>query len=186
MSMSLPSKQVDSIVSNCFKLLRQSSVRLREVACLLGQFTWAATAVPFAASHYRDLQNLYIRQSAINEGNLTVRVSLSEGARSDLFWWATRFPHHNGNSLVEISPSLIICSDASLVGWGAVCGGVTANGPWSLSESKKHIKVLELVAAFHALRCFADGAFGQSFVYFWTIQQQFIMLISLVVPVHWN
>jgi hypothetical protein len=162
MSMSLPSKKVDSVVSNCFKLLRQSSVRLREVACLLGQFTWAAPAVPFAASHYRDLQNLYIRQSAINEGNLTVRVSLSEGARSDLFWWATRFPHHNGNSLVEISPSLVICSDASLVGWGAVCGGVTANGPWSLSESKKHINVLELVAAYHALRCFADGAFGQS------------------------
>ena len=31
-----------------------------------------------------------------------------------------------------------------------------------MSDSKKHIYVLELVAAFHASRYFADGAFGQS------------------------
>ena len=162
MSMSLPPKKIDSITSGCYRLLRLPGVRLREIASLLGQFAWAMPAVPFAASHYRELQHLYIRHSAIHDGNLAVKVSLSEGARADLYWWATQLSHHNGNSLVEVSPSLIICSDASLSGWGAVCGGVTANGPWSLSESKKHINVLELVAAFHALRCFADGAFSQS------------------------
>ena len=46
--------------------------------------------------------------------------------------------------------------DASLTGWGAFCGGLSASGRWSQSESEPHINYLELLASFHALQCFVS------------------------------
>lgn len=41
-------------------------------------------------------------------------------------------------------------------GWGAFCDGQRARGRWNPEEQNLHINVLELMAAFFALRCFAD------------------------------
>lgn len=51
---------------------------------------------------------------------------------------------------------LEIFSDASMTGWGAICGRERANGFWSRSERNNHINYLELKAAFLALKCFAS------------------------------
>ena len=48
-------------------------------------------------------------------------------------------------------------ADASNLGWGAVCRGVTAQGQWSLEEKTRHINVLELTAAMFALKAFTKG-----------------------------
>ena len=47
-------------------------------------------------------------------------------------------------------------SDASLLGWGAVCDGRRIQGRWSKLESSNHINYLELLAAFYALQSFAN------------------------------
>ena len=39
--------------------------------------------------------------------------------------------------------------DASLAGWGASCGGQSANGRWSILEAHNHINYLELLAALY-------------------------------------
>ena len=51
-------------------------------------------------------------------------------------------------------PSLVIESDASTRGWGAMCEGARTGGPWSLEERQWHINYLEALAAFHAVKCF--------------------------------
>ena len=63
-----------------------------------------------------------------------------------------------GRSLLCPSPSLVIFSDASLSGWGAVCNGVRTGGPWTTAEADVHINILELPAAFFALQCYADSS----------------------------
>lgn len=78
-------------------------------------------------------------------------------AREDLNWWVANLPHFKGKALVEQSPTLVILSDTSLSGWGAVCGSATAVGPWTPKDLDTYINELELLGAFHSLRCFAEN-----------------------------
>lgn len=49
-----------------------------------------------------------------------------------------------------------IFSDASLSGWGASCNKIWTHGFWLVAEKQNHINYLELLAVFHALRCFTS------------------------------
>lgn len=51
-------------------------------------------------------------------------------------------------------PKLYITSDTSKAGCGACCQNLTANGCWSPLETKDHINVLKLKAAFLATKAF--------------------------------
>ncbi len=56
---------------------------------------------------------------------------------------------------------IIIYSDASLQGWGAVLGDTSSGGRWSPAESTQHINYLELLAALFALRLFHSTIQGK-------------------------
>ena len=57
-------------------------------------------------------------------------------------------------------PVLVIESDASQLGWGARCMKASMGGHWSVEESTHHINYLELLAAFLALKTFANTQKG--------------------------
>ena len=57
-------------------------------------------------------------------------------------------------------PSVIIQSDASKKGWGAVFEGQEIGGRWIASEASIHINILELEAAFFAVKSFGDKITG--------------------------
>ena len=59
------------------------------------------------------------------------------------------------NYLTNFDSSIEIFSDASLSGWGACCKGQRVHGHWNKQEKKHHINILELMAVFFALKCFA-------------------------------
>lgn len=63
----------------------------------------------------------------------------------------------SGKPIKESLPALTINADTSLMGWGATCNGVSTGGPWPRQETSLHINVLELKAAFLALRTFAES-----------------------------
>ena len=69
LSLSLRTEKVDEIIRLCQNLFSKSSAPLREIAIVLGLFAWANKAVPFAQSHYRDLQRLYIEGCVRFENN---------------------------------------------------------------------------------------------------------------------
>jgi hypothetical protein len=58
----------------------------------------------------------------------------------------------------RISPSIFICSDASLSRWGTFSVNMRTGGPWTTTNSGRHINELELIAAFNAIKCFATSA----------------------------
>ena len=73
-------------------------------------------------------------------------------------WWLANLASINRKQFFPKVPDVEICSDASLSGWGSVCNGVTARGPWTRSDSAKHINELELLGALFALESFLGDA----------------------------
>jgi hypothetical protein len=157
LSFSLPETKVESIIASCVSLLNQNLVKLRDLASVLGNFSWAIPTVPFAQGHCRLLQKFYIRSVRYFE-DLNKTVVLPTEARADLEWWVANLRHSNGKAFFLSDPDLEICSDASLKGWGAVCDGITTRGPWLKEDGSRHINELELMGALFALQTFTKDS----------------------------
>ena len=71
--------------------------------------------------------------------------------RDELYWWIKNTTADTFKLIDSVEPELEIFTDASLLGWGAVCNGVESNGPWTVEDSMKHINELELMATFNGL-----------------------------------
>ncbi len=157
LSFSLPQNKVESIVKLCNDILtdKNGRVKLRDLAKIMGNFSWAIPSVPFAQGHFRKLQNFYLSHA---HRDLNKMVSLTEPAKADLVWWATHLKLCNGKSFFPENPDLIIFSDASLTGWGAVCDGSRSRGPWTTADAERHINELELLAAYFSLQAFANSS----------------------------
>lgn len=83
-------------------------------------------------------------------------MTLPSSIREDLLWWKNIFANTFQRNIIRSGIfSLEIFTDASPTGWGAVCGEARTHGFWSSEDSQNHINYLELLAVYHALRCFA-------------------------------
>ncbi|KZS01897.1 Uncharacterized protein APZ42_001298, partial [Daphnia magna] len=112
----------------------------------------ATPSIPFAQSHFRRLQQFYIKNSKNLKGNLKTKCVLSQEAREDIEWWVANLESRNGKLFFPVSPDLTIYSDSSLSGWGAVSNDIRCRGPWTETEQDLHINELELRAALLALK----------------------------------
>ena len=71
-----------------------------------------------------------------------------------MIWWTNNLPSLRGSPILPPTADLTISSDASKIGWAASWGTVRTGGPWNIHESQDHINILELKAAFFALKSF--------------------------------
>jgi len=149
----LPEEKAQGISHMCQNLLQQHRVTIRQLSQLLGRMTAAAPAVLSAPLRYRQLQQLRIRAFRRFESFDTL-VTLDQGAIQDLQWWKDHLAMGNGRNINQPTPDLVIESDASLMGWGAVCRGVRTGGLWSAQEQRQHINILELKAGMFAVQAF--------------------------------
>ena len=67
-----------------------------------------------------------------------------------------------GVPLGSVVPKVVISTDASLHGWGAVCGHQTTKGVWGQSYQDAHINILEMKAVLLALRHFQEQIQGKA------------------------
>ena len=89
-------------------------------------------------------------------------MALSVQSKTKLTWWVNNVltastPISHGN------PNLTFTTDASNVGWGAVCGDTSTGRFWSLEEQRYHINVLELKTVLLGLKSLC-GAFSEKYV----------------------
>ena len=127
MKIRLTQEKVVHIVATCMKIQLKHSLPIRELARLIEKLTATLPAIYQAPLWYRELQrlkNLALQQSQSFD-NLVV---LSEEAMLELEWWSTKMILVNGKSVLAKDPDLIIETDASVQGWGAVCKGVRTGG----------------------------------------------------------
>ena len=149
-SFSLPEDKLAAIMKKCREALRNKEIRTRTLRSLLGSFVWTANSISNAQAHYRRLQHSCI--NALHSGYETVTLNIH--CLQELFWWTRHVRVANGRAIRTLETDVEIYSDASLSGWGAVCDGVVANGPWTVENAQDHINELEMRAALYALRSF--------------------------------
>ena len=157
MSFSLPEKKREKLLGQCSKAYTSKTVSLKELASLLGILNWASQSVEYAPAHFRSLQATYTRQSKLASGVLSTQLTLPPEAKEDLLWWIKKAEFAKGRHISAGCPTIFICSDASLSGWGAVSDSIKTGGPWTSIDAKRHINELELLAAFNGLKCFASA-----------------------------
>ncbi|KYN29460.1 hypothetical protein ALC57_01098 [Trachymyrmex cornetzi] len=88
-------------------------------------------------------------------------MALSPSIKEDLLWWEKIFANPTQSDIIRSGRfALEIFTDASLTGWGAICGKIRTHGFWSAEENKNHVNFLELLAVFHALRSFVSQIRG--------------------------
>lgn len=155
LTLALPHEKVRKIQRECQKALTVPSLTLRKLASLIGLLNSSIQAVFPAPLHYRHLQNLK-NQQLCHSMNYESEVLLSPQAREELSWWRDSLLAWNGKALVSGDPDLTIETDASLLGWGAVCNGVRTGGLWTQSERLLHINCLELMGGAFAVKAFTQ------------------------------
>ena len=143
----LPEEKCLGISQGYQTLLSQTKVTILQLSQLLGRMAAAAPGVLSAPLQYRQLQRLKIGSFRRFESFDTL-VTLDQGAIQDLQWWRD---HLAGREIIQ---PLVIKTDASLTGWGAVCQGIRTGGLWSVQEQQQHINVLELKAGMFAVQAF--------------------------------
>ena len=152
----LPRQKIIKIQKACKDLLKQEIVTVRMMAQVIGQLVAASRAVFPAPLHYRQMQMTQISALLKNQKQYGTEMTLTSGCKQELRWWIENLDDWNGKSFALNIPSnaLVIESDASNKGWGAVCEGVTTQGMWTEEEKRMHINEKELLAASLATQAF--------------------------------
>lgn len=150
----------EKIVTVCSAVLANSHPTIRQVAELIGTLVSNFPGAEFGPLHYRRLEHEKHFALVLSKGNYTNPMVLSTRAISEIRWWLDN-AHHLKRDILRNNPDIVIKSDASNLGWGAIYGEQKAGGRWMPSEATLHINVLELKAAFFALKCFCSNVTNQ-------------------------
>ncbi len=84
----------------------------------------------------------------------TYRVSLTPSCHRTFSPWSDLAFLRAGVPLEQVSRHIVVSTDASATGWGAMCNEHAAAGLWTGPQLQWHINCLELLAVWLALRCF--------------------------------
>lgn len=156
MELKLPGSKIKKIKSESRALLQTPQPSALAVSRLLGKMTHAAHAMKAAPLFYRHLQECLRRSLQKGEDqDYSQSCPLSVQAKEELEWWVEHLQDWDGRSILRPEPDLTIETDASTIGWGAMCQGHRTGGPWSKTEATMHINCLELLAATLATKTFA-------------------------------
>ena len=157
MMMSLPEDKVTRVTQKCHNLIKDQVVKVRHLAEVVGMLNASVRAILPAPLHYRQMQMTQAKALLYNQSYET-RVSLPPEVLHELRWWIENIRGWNGKAIMTPSPDLVIETDASLSGWGAVLGHQRIGGVWNMEEKSLHINVLELRGALFAVRAFAKDS----------------------------
>jgi len=149
----LSEERISQIAGACQRACQEGTLSIRELARLIGRLTATLPAIFPAPMWYRELQRLK-NQALQQSHSFETLVTLTEEAILELNWWSTKMRLVNGKSILAKEPDLVMETDASMLGWGAVCNGTRTGGLWSQAERQHHINYLELLAASFAVKAF--------------------------------
>lgn len=131
----------------------------RRLAGVLGKANAISLAAPWL--------HLFLREAEVSlkkvvrprdPTSFDLPCPLSEEAKEDVRVALSLWPEISDAPISRETASIVITSDASNKGWGAVCGRKQTGGQWTVLEKALHINVKELTAAWFGLLCFASEA----------------------------
>ena len=155
MSLELPEKKCANI-KDTLEVLSSKKIKIESLAELIGVLVAACPGEAYGWLYYKELELVKRRALILHQNNPNKWTSLSEEAIQKLKWWRSQISTEK-NKIRSSHFDLVIFSDASSTGWGAICGNESAQGLWSSSERKMHINYLEIKATFLGLRSFVKN-----------------------------
>ena len=154
MKVSLTPERAGAIKEAAKRLPEKLNPTIREPAEVIAKFVAAFQGCLYGPLHYRQLENDKI--SALkSQGDYDAPVTLSNLALQDLHWWIQNIQNAK-NPISLPNPTVILESDASNMGWGAVYQTKSTRGRWRDNEQILHINALEMKGPFFALQTFCQ------------------------------
>ena len=98
LTLALKTSTVSKAVDTFNRAFNSHSISLKDIASILGLFSWVISSIPFAQAHYRSLQMQYLNSSKLARGIIKTKLILDSDSRSDLGWWVTNLAQVNGRS----------------------------------------------------------------------------------------
>ena len=135
------------------KLLSKQISKIREVASYIGLIISSFSAVDYGQLYYRDIEIEKIHALKMAKGNFDVNMEITDKMKKEIIWWSCNI-YTQSRVLDRVNPQIILQTDASLSGWGAVLIDNKTGGRWTPDEQKYHINYLELLAILYGLKSF--------------------------------
>ncbi|XP_015753301.1 PREDICTED: uncharacterized protein LOC107333058 [Acropora digitifera] len=132
-------------------------ITVRDVAHVIGLLVSSLPAVQFGALYYRRLEINKITALRQNQGDYDGVMNLYEHSKAELLWWINNITQSQRLHITS-NPDLILTTDASLLGWGAVLNVKETGGHWSAEEQGFHINYLEMKAILLGSKSFCPNA----------------------------
>ncbi len=135
---------------------------------LLGLMASASAVCHLGLLHMRPLE-LWLKSRVPWTAWTSERLSIAvnRGCIKALMPWRNPDLFSRGVPLGSVASRMVVTTDASTHGWGAVCEGMPASALWSEPQTRWHINRLELEAVFLALK------------EFWTqLEQQHVLILT--------
>ena len=161
MTVSLTQEKIQRIQKNCKKIMELTELPILELASFIGLLVSSFPGVLHGPLFYRHLEMDKTTGLRQNKGNYNAHMKLSRESVSEIKWWYDNIRTVNYPILLTTSKvDVIIYTDVSTKGWGAVKDAEKTGGRWSDDEAKYHINCLELMAAFFGLKAFCKNEQG--------------------------
>ncbi|KAI2663241.1 ORF V: Enzymatic polyprotein [Labeo rohita] len=152
MTARLTNERTQSVLKCLESFRHKTAVPLKTFQRLLGHMAAAAAVTPLGLLHMRPLQRwLHDRVPRWAWHRGTLRIGVSPQCRRLFSPWSDPAFLQAGVPLGQVSRHLVVYTDASSTGWGAVCNGQAASGSWTGPRLQWHINCLELLAVLLAL-----------------------------------
>ncbi|XP_067216270.1 uncharacterized protein [Linepithema humile] len=132
------------------KFMSKKTCLISDLAQLIGKLVAACPAIEYGLLYTRLLEREKLLALIINDYDYDKTIIISQHLLSELDWWRASLKN-SINSIKSGNFQMIIYTDASTTGWGAVNGNERIHGFWNESEKRKHINYLELLTVYLAL-----------------------------------
>lgn len=149
----LTKEKMDTISQESRKLMTRNVSSIREVARVLGLIVSSFSAVEYGQLYYRDIEREKINALEKSKGDFDADMTITHAMKAELNWWVKNI-HTQKRYFGRENPKIVLQTDASSNGWGAVLSDVKTGGRWNSSEKENHINYLELLAIYYALKSF--------------------------------
>ena len=146
MTMSLTKNKKEKIIRLCSQLLHNKCPTIRELAQVIGNIVASFPAVTYGPLHYRSLELDKIYSLRRYAYNFDKPATISPNAKMELLWWISNI-QNSFHNIIQPKPDIVICTDASMTGWGVTDHITSSGGFWSENEIS-HINILEIKAIF--------------------------------------
>ncbi len=152
--------RIDSILAAVKRVRGGQSLTVKLFQKLLGLMAAASTVITFGLLHMRPLQWGLRTTGFSQRGNQFRMIKVKRRCLCALDMWKKLWFLSQGPVLGALCRRVMLTTDASLTGWGAVMSDRSAQGLWEGPHLMWHINCLEMLAVFQALKHFLPDLRG--------------------------